>query len=84
MKAAISSNEGKYQTRNLVVQFLLRRFVGNLMTEINRVRPRKILDFGCGEGLIARAVLQESAAAYAGSDVGVKTSFPWLLGFCRP
>jgi SAM-dependent methyltransferase len=73
MKSVVSSNERKYQTRNLVVQFLLRRFINNLMTEINRLGPAKILDFGCGEGLIAQAVLREhSAVAYLGYDMSAE------------
>lgn len=70
MKATVSSNEKKYQTSNPVVQFLIRRFISNLMTEINRIGPGKILDFGCGEGLIAQAVLREnSAVSYTGYDI---------------
>lgn len=64
-----SSNLRKYQTRNPVVQHLIRRFFRMLLKEITKLEPATILDLGCGEGIVAGAILKEMPSiAYRGCD----------------
>jgi SAM-dependent methyltransferase len=70
MKAVVSTNEKKYQTKNPVVRHLIRRFLTSVTTEVNRVGPNTVLDFGCGEGIVAQKVLEEHpSVAYTGYDI---------------
>jgi len=47
----------KYQVRNPVVAFLIRRFFGRITQVLASVEPSSVLDAGCGEGeLLRRAV----------------------------
>jgi ubiquinone/menaquinone biosynthesis C-methylase UbiE len=47
-----SDNEGKYRTNNPVVRHLVGRFLRRV-TELAAIeRPRRILEVGCGEGIV--------------------------------
>jgi 2-polyprenyl-3-methyl-5-hydroxy-6-metoxy-1,4-benzoquinol methylase len=45
-----SSNYAKFQTRNLVVRGLIDRFYARIREIVAELRPRSVLDAGCGEG----------------------------------
>lgn len=65
-----ASNYLKYQTRNPLVQALIRRFLHEVVEQIRLLRPERIVDIGCGDGQLAR-VLNELpfAVDYQGFDV---------------
>jgi ubiquinone/menaquinone biosynthesis C-methylase UbiE len=45
-----SSNYAKFQTRNPVVRWLIDRFYTRIGEIVAELRPRSVLDAGCGEG----------------------------------
>jgi SAM-dependent methyltransferase len=47
-----SSNERKYQSSNPVVRALLDRFLAKIAARVASVSPARVLDVGCGEGLV--------------------------------
>ena len=57
MEEATSSNLSKYHTGNPVVRFLIRRFLRKLVEQVSGFHPRKIVDLGCGEGIVAEVLL---------------------------
>src|SRR6185369_4263025 len=69
METSASSNLRKYQTGNPVVQCLIRRFLQKLIHELSALRPEKILDLGCGEGIVAEVILKQfRRVQYVGYD----------------
>lgn len=77
-----SSNLAKHNTANPVVRALLKRYFGTLLGIVEPLRPTRILDVGCGEGVTAARLgalpydfdylgvdLDGEAAAYAASMV---------------
>jgi SAM-dependent methyltransferase len=64
-----SSNYQKYQTQNPVMRKVIRRFLDHLCARIVEIRPKTIIDLGCGEGVVAseiRRVLPD--VSYVGID----------------
>lgn len=55
-KNEIGSNLFKYTNPNVIHRFVLNRFFDSVYSEINRIAPKDLLDFGCGEGLFLRAM----------------------------
>ncbi len=51
-----SSNAQKYKSQNPIMRLLLGRFLETVVGEVQRLAPRRIVDLGCGEGMVARAV----------------------------
>ena len=51
-----SSNEQKYQSYNLVQQYLITRFQKRVIKAIDSIEFRSVLDVGCGEGYLARVI----------------------------
>lgn len=49
-----SSNYAKYQTGNPLVRALVHRFVRRVVGHVRAARPDRVVDLGCGEGMIAR------------------------------
>jgi SAM-dependent methyltransferase len=47
-----SDNEGKYRSKNPVVQHLVGRFLHRVSELAASERPRRILEVGCGEGIV--------------------------------
>ncbi len=43
----------KYGTGNPLVRLLIRRFLDHVLAEVAAIRPRRIVEIGCGEGQIA-------------------------------
>lgn len=52
-----SFNESKYYSRNPLKKYLLKKFTDRIISIIGDIRPKKILDAGCGEGFIAQLLL---------------------------
>ncbi|HJL14573.1 MAG TPA: class I SAM-dependent methyltransferase [Sandaracinaceae bacterium LLY-WYZ-13_1] len=50
----VSSNYAKYQTGNPLMQAVIRRFLRRIVAHVRDARPRRVVDLGCGEGLVAR------------------------------
>jgi SAM-dependent methyltransferase len=50
--AARSDNEAKYRSRNPVVRHLVRRFVQRIGDLVEAHGPERILEVGCGEGVL--------------------------------
>lgn len=53
-----SSNEQKYASGNPVVQALLGRFLERVVGLAASQRPSRVVDLGCGEGLVAARILE--------------------------
>jgi SAM-dependent methyltransferase len=51
-EAQRSDNEGKYRSRNPVVRHLVGRFLRRVSELAAVERPRRILEVGCGEGIV--------------------------------
>jgi SAM-dependent methyltransferase len=51
-----SDNEGKYQSKNPVVRHLVGRFLRRVSELAAAERPRRILEVGCGEGIVLAAL----------------------------
>lgn len=49
---ARSDNEGKYRARNPVVRYLVGQFLRRVGDLVEAQRPRRVLEVGCGEGLV--------------------------------
>lgn len=47
-----SDNEGKYRSRNPVVRHLVARFLRRVAMLAEARRPRRVLEVGCGEGIV--------------------------------
>ena len=46
----------KYESQNLVQRWVMRRFHGAIWRWLDQLRPRRVLDFGCGEGYFWEAL----------------------------
>lgn len=68
-----SSNFEKYETGNPLVQWLIERFLREIVTTIVDLAPVRIVDLGCGEGIVARSVTDRLPdAEYLGVDASAK------------
>ncbi len=53
-----SSNAAKYATTNPVVRHLLERFLARVTDIATASTPARVIDLGCGEGLVGERLLQ--------------------------
>ncbi len=68
-----STNLGKYESGNPVLQALIRRFQGRVTTLLADHAPRTALDVGCGEGFLARVLLDaKPGLALTGIDASAQ------------
>jgi ubiquinone/menaquinone biosynthesis C-methylase UbiE len=51
-----SDNEGKYRSKNPVVRYLVGRFLRRVSELAATERPRRVLEVGCGEGIVLAAL----------------------------
>ncbi len=49
-----TSNYHKYKTGNPVMQQIIKRCVSRIVQRVEDARPARLVDLGCGEGMIAR------------------------------
>jgi SAM-dependent methyltransferase len=64
-----SSNYQKYQTSNPLMRKVIRRFLDRLCARIVEIRPKTIIDLGCGEGVVAAEICRLlPAVRYVGID----------------
>jgi len=47
-----SDNEGKYRSKNPVVRHLVAQFLRRVSDLVVAQRPRRVLEVGCGEGMV--------------------------------
>lgn len=67
----ITDNYRKHTARNPLQRYLISRFFKTLVKEVERLRPKAVLDVGCGEGF----TLNRFRKANIGKDlIGVDTS----------
>ena len=52
--SAVSSNYAKYQTTNPLMQRVIERFLARVVEHVRVARPARVVDLGCGEGMVAR------------------------------
>jgi SAM-dependent methyltransferase len=65
-----STNQMKYETGNKVVRGLLDNFLQTLAEEVARISPRRIVDLGCGEGIVAGYLKEKNLIRdYHGFDI---------------
>jgi len=67
--APVSSNDAKYQSGNPILRRLIARFQRRAVELVGRHRFTSVLDVGCGEGHLARVLLDRfPGVAYTGLD----------------
>lgn len=65
-----SGNKQKHESRNPIQRALIGNFTRSMLAMIARARPRSILDLGCGEGFMLRAIADaELDVELAGIDL---------------
>lgn len=65
-----TTNYRKYQTANPLMQGVLSRFLERICTRIESRAPKRILDIGCGEGLVVKALRERGLTFdYLGLDL---------------
>ena len=70
MDPTASSNEAKHESRNPALRAAIARFNRELVSLVERVAPRSILDVGCGEGYTLAALVAAGVKAdLAGVDL---------------
>lgn len=70
MTQAESSNLRKYRTRNPLARWIIGRFLDDVVETVVGLGPERIVDLGCGEGIVARAVTARLPdAEYLGVDL---------------
>ena len=69
-RTRVSSNYRKHTTENPVQRALIDRFHSRIVSEIVALSPQSFLDAGCGEGFVARRVIDAlPGVALTGCDV---------------
>ena len=61
-----SDNEAKYRSRNPVVRYLVGRFLSRVATVVERARPHRVLEVGCGEGIVLEFLARRVPGARLG------------------
>lgn len=51
-----TGNIEKYKTKNPLKFFIIKKFIENILTEVENKNPGKILDIGGGEGILAELI----------------------------
>lgn len=71
MEKIITGNVyNKYNTENIIFKKLMNNFTVNLLNCINDQKPLKILEVGCGEGLLAAIICENiQISSYEGFDI---------------
>lgn len=65
-----STNYQKYQTSNPLMRRIIHRFLGTVLQRIEEMGPRRVVDLGCGEGIVAQALLERvPGVEYLGVDL---------------
>lgn len=54
----IVGSNNKYETKNPLAKYLLRRFDQSISNVLYAVTPKKVLEIGCGEGHITELILE--------------------------
>lgn len=60
-----SSNQAKYQSKNALKRYCVGQFKKRFLAELAKVNPSRILEAGCGEGIMTHAILD----AFPGVDL---------------
>jgi trans-aconitate methyltransferase len=55
-----SRHQNKYANKNFIHQFVLKRFFNIVAQEIGSIPREKVLEFGCGEGLLLQELKKRS------------------------
>ena len=53
-----TTNFQKYQTGNPLMQGVIRRFLTTICGHVQAIKPQRIIDLGCGEGIVAHELAQ--------------------------
>ncbi len=68
----VGTGSNKYEMRNPVGRFLLHQFDQSIAELISTVRPRTILEVGCGEGHVTNILLNNTKAFIHCTDISDK------------
>ena len=70
----ITNNYHKYQNKNPFMQWFIRRFVNRICCLVDHFRPERLVDIGCGEGIVAGALQKNNFSfEYYGIDINKKS-----------
>ncbi len=65
-----TTNFAKYHSANPLVRFVTKRFLQKITRLVADANPRRVLDIGCGEGLVLRALREVGLNfEYTGIDI---------------
>lgn len=53
-----SSNASKHESRNPIQRLVIARFHRRVVEVVRRLRPRRVLEVGCGEGYVLQALVR--------------------------
>lgn len=66
---AVSAAAGKYESRNPISKYLVRRFDSAVAELVSCVSPATILEIGCGQGHVTELLLKHTSAQILATDI---------------
>lgn len=65
----VGTGSDKYETKNPLAQYMLKTFDRTVGELAGSIRPKSILEIGCGEGHITEVLLQHTEASIRATDL---------------
>lgn len=70
-----SSNAKKHTTKNPIRRYFIQNFLSKLTKEMSELKPKSILDVGCGEGFVIKHLKDALPEAnFVGVDISVEAT----------
>jgi ubiquinone/menaquinone biosynthesis C-methylase UbiE len=61
----VGTGSDKYESKNPILQYLLRQFDNSIAELVEIAQPDTVLEVGCGEGHVTNIILDNSAAFFS-------------------
>lgn len=65
----VGTGSDKYESKNPILQYLLRQFDNSIAELVEIAQPDTVLEVGCGEGHVTNIILDNSAATIQAVDI---------------